>query len=235
MDPDPGYMGKKVSTEFRDQLRNGGFIDKQYKLLQFDLLQLGCPGQKKGGKDMDCGVYLTWYLHQVIIRWKQYMIINDNPLGLSIQPYANIDFRCPTNSTPVLKNQILNCDLFRLYIASKILESDKSWLHNPWKKIMDGLPNTSPQTSNHLRNVINPFVDTTKKEAISISSSVSPTSSESSYQSSQSKHLPNTTFQRKVDTTRGKETRNINPVQPDEDFHAVFEKSSINLHQRRIC
>jgi len=47
MDPDPGYMGKKVSTEFRDQLRNGGFIDKQYKLLQFDLLRLGWTGQKR--------------------------------------------------------------------------------------------------------------------------------------------------------------------------------------------
>jgi len=156
------------------------------------------------------------------------MIKKKNPLGLAIQPYANINFRCPTNSTPVLENQILNCDLFRLYIASKILESDKSWLHNPWKKIMDGLPNTSPQSSNHLPNVINPFVDTPTKEAIPISSSVSSTSPESSYQSSQSQNLPHTTFQRKVDTTRGKETRNINPIQPDEDFHAVFEKSTIN-------
>ena len=74
MDPAPGYMGKKVCTESRDKLRKGGFIDNGYELFRFDLKEIGWPGQDEVGKDMDCGVYVCWYISQIIIKWKEYRV-----------------------------------------------------------------------------------------------------------------------------------------------------------------
>jgi len=215
-------------------LTSGGFIDSGYSLFKFDLKKIGWPGQDEGGKDMDCGVYVCWYISQIIIKWKEYRIkYRPNQYSFATCKWIDIDLACPKRSSTWFADGILDCDLFRLQMADIIIRSDLSWLLNPWKEIMDGVP---PISNDHSRQ----YLDDVKKNGMTnaatngvkkfVIDSASSTSSESSQQSSLSGKVTDSSLTRIKDTFQGKGTRYINQLQSDDLFHSVFDNTPISIH-----
>ena len=123
--------------------------------------------------------------------------------------------------------KILDSDLFRLQIE-KVLDSDRLWLHTPWKEIMVGVP----KIFNHHSNKFKDGVKTNGDKVITIDSeesSIVSSTSESSCHTSQSENLTDSSFQIKVDTTTGEEKRDIHHFQDDHLFQLVFSKTSITV------